>query len=73
MSINKLIEKTFIFNPKYCNEPKSELRKKIHEWYKECYEIIFLAIIMDCAATCTNLRIVFYFEHEKVSLNLNFL
>lgn len=65
-SIMMLITKSYIHNKKIDNDTESRYRSKIKQWYEELYRSDISSQLMDIAATCENLKIIYDFECNLV-------
>jgi len=71
ISINLLCNRSFIHNRKTNKEQEVEYRKKIRKWFEDINMIKFGGLFLDVAASCENLKIIFDFESDNVSLLIN--
>jgi len=67
-SVLILETRSFIHNKKISLTTERDYRKKIRNWYNDIYNTRFGCELMDVAAQCENLKIIFDFEEETVSL-----
>ena len=65
-SVMILSTKSFIHNRKISNEQEVEYRMKIRKWYEDINKIEFGCELLNVAASCENLKIIFDFESNSV-------
>jgi len=68
MSVNSLCNISLIHNKKISKDQEKIYRKKIRNWYEHINNIENGQELLDVAASCNKLQIIFDFESNKVSL-----
>lgn len=66
-SVNLLCNRSFIHNRKINKEKEVGYRKKIRKWLEDINKIEFGPELLNVAASCEELKIIFDFESETVS------
>jgi hypothetical protein len=66
-SINLLCNRSFIHNKRISKDQQAEYRKKIRKWYEDINIVLFGSDLINVAASCKDLKIIFDFEDESVS------
>lgn len=66
-SVKLLAVRSFVYNRKISKESKSSYRQNIQKWYEDINSTKFGRQILNVAAQCENLKIIFDFESDLVS------
>jgi hypothetical protein len=66
-----LATKALIYNRGAENTEEEEQRDKIKQWFKDIYKTKYGYALIDAVVQCDKLKIIFDFECDSVSLNLN--
>jgi len=69
ISVHLLFTRSFIHNRKINKEQEAEYRIKIKNWYEDISRIKFGIEFLDAAASCEDLKIIFDFESDTVSMS----
>jgi hypothetical protein len=70
-SVLLLATRSFIFNRSDDNKLEEEQREKIRKWYKEIDKSKLGSKLIDVASQCNELKIIFDFECDSVSISMN--
>jgi hypothetical protein len=72
LSVLTLTTRSLIYNRDITTLSKQEQCEKIIKWLKEIYKTKFGSKVIDAAIQCKDLKIIFDFECESVSLKIYF-
>ncbi|KAL7011073.1 hypothetical protein ACKWTF_014075 [Chironomus riparius] len=66
ISVNLLCNHSFIHNKRINKDQETEYRQKIRKWYEDINKILFGSDLLNVAASCKDLKLIFDFEDESV-------
>lgn len=67
ISVNLLCNRSFIHNKRISKDQEAEYRKKIRKWYEDINKVLFGSDLINVAASCKDLKLIFDFEDISVS------
>jgi len=67
VSVNLLCNRSFIHNKRISKDQEAEYRRKIRKWYEDINKVLFGSDLINVAASCKDLKLIFDFEDISVS------
>ncbi|XP_070504727.1 uncharacterized protein [Chironomus tepperi] len=66
VSINLLCNRSFIHDKRISKDKEAEYRSKIRKWYEDINNITFGSDLLNVAASCNDLKLIFDFKDKSV-------